>query len=80
MKLTATLAILLGAIAVSVVLSQQPPAAQRTGPGVQAPQDAKYAGPDQDLQDSASGPEAAAQKAEQPRGKVRLLRRQPPKK
>jgi len=43
MKLTATLAILLGAIAVSVVLSQQPPAAQRTGPGVQAPQDAKYA-------------------------------------
>jgi len=43
MKLTGTLTMLLGAIAVSVVLSQQPPAAPRTGPGVQAPQDAKYA-------------------------------------
>ena len=43
MKLTGTLTILLGAIGVSVVLSQQPPAAPRTGPGVQAPQDAKYA-------------------------------------
>lgn len=42
MKLTGTLAIILGAVGVSVMLSQQP-AAQRTGPGVQAPQDAKYA-------------------------------------
>jgi sugar lactone lactonase YvrE len=42
MKLTGTLTILLGAIGASVVLSQQPPAAPRTGPGVQAPQDAKY--------------------------------------
>lgn len=41
MKLTGMLTILLGAIGVSVVLSQQPPAAPRTGPGVQAPQDAK---------------------------------------
>jgi len=43
MRLTGMLAILLGAAAVSVVLSQQPPAAPRTGPGVQAPQDSKYA-------------------------------------
>jgi len=42
MKLTGMLTIL-GALAVSVLLSQQPPAAPRTGPGVQAPQDAKYA-------------------------------------
>jgi gluconolactonase len=43
MKLTGMLTMLLGAIAVSVALSQAPPAAPRTGPGVQAPQDAKYA-------------------------------------
>ncbi len=42
MKLTGIIAILLGAAGVSMMLSQQP-AAQRTGPGVQAPQDAKYA-------------------------------------
>jgi len=42
MKLTGMLTMLLGAIAVSVALSQQPPAVPRTGPGVQAPQDAKY--------------------------------------
>jgi sugar lactone lactonase YvrE len=42
MKSTGMLTILLGAIGASVVLSQQPPAAPRTGPGVQAPQDAKY--------------------------------------
>lgn len=42
MKLIGTLAIILGAVGVSIMLSQQP-AAQRTGPGVQAPQDAKYA-------------------------------------
>jgi gluconolactonase len=34
---------MLGAFSVSAVLCQQPPAAPRTGPGVQAPQDAKYA-------------------------------------
>jgi gluconolactonase len=43
MKLTGTLTMLLGGIWVSIVLPQQPPAAPRTGPGVQAPQDAKYA-------------------------------------
>ena len=42
MKLTGTLSILLGVVGASIMLSQQP-AAQRTGPGVQAPQDAKYA-------------------------------------
>jgi len=42
MKLTGTVSILLGVAGASVLLSQQP-AAQRTGPGVQAPQDAKYA-------------------------------------
>ena len=43
MKSTGMLAILLGAIGSWVALSQAPPAAPRTGPGVQAPQDAKYA-------------------------------------
>jgi gluconolactonase len=39
MKSTSMLAILLG---VAAAYGQAPPAAQRTGPGVQAPQDAKY--------------------------------------
>jgi len=39
MKSTSMLAILLG---VAAAFGQAPPAAQRTGPGVQAPQDAKY--------------------------------------
>ena len=44
MKMTTMSAILLGALGSSVALCQAPPpAAPRTGPGVQAPQDAKYA-------------------------------------
>src|SRR6516225_2636513 len=44
MKLTAGLMIVLGVLGVVVAFSQNPPpAGQRTGPGVQAPQDAKYA-------------------------------------
>jgi len=44
MKMTTMSAILLGALGSSVALCQPPPpAAPRTGPGVQAPQDAKYA-------------------------------------
>jgi gluconolactonase len=43
MKSTRMLAILTSALGALVVLSQTPPAAPRTGPGVQAPQDAKYA-------------------------------------
>jgi len=56
MKLTGMLTMLLGAIAVSVALSQAPPAAPRTGPGVQAPQDAKY----QDLIKTCKVPPPAA--------------------
>jgi gluconolactonase len=44
MKMTTMSAILLGALGSSAALCQPPPpAAPRTGPGVQAPQDAKYA-------------------------------------
>jgi gluconolactonase len=43
MKSTGMLAILLGALGVLAALCQTPPAAPRTGPGVQAPQDANEA-------------------------------------
>jgi gluconolactonase len=41
MKLTGTLTIALAVLSATVALSQAPPTAPRTGPGVQAPQDAK---------------------------------------
>lgn len=43
MKPTIIYTILFGAVGALAVFSQNPPAAPRTGPGVQAPQDAKYA-------------------------------------
>jgi gluconolactonase len=42
MKRTGMLAVMVGAIGATAALSQQPGAAPRTGPGVQAPQDARY--------------------------------------
>ena len=55
MKLTGMFTIVLGVLGLTVAFCQQPAAAPRTGPGVQAPQDAKYADLIQDLQGSASG-------------------------
>ncbi len=43
MKSTGMLTIVLGVAGAAAALCQAPPAGQRTGPGVQAPQDAKYA-------------------------------------
>ncbi len=43
MKSAGMLTIVLGVAGAAAALGQAPPAAQRTGPGVQAPQDAKYA-------------------------------------